>query len=329
MEQYGAECIAFVLSNTLQQNEQDGRFSKDNKIWAAEMVIAEEFRGLVVSSHPVVLNGFVDLFRQEVKELKVEHNIQKQEDRTEKKAATKVNICVDENDILAMAEKIKQNKVNDNRYKHQVDLFMQSKMKMHDVFVVAKTPNVLKLLGAKAETVVINQSDFRNAINAKDIVRRGHTSGHGISVSNMKKLSEQIRNPVLVCEGSLANSVVLVTELLDKDGKNIITPVYLDVRGRNCTVNRISTVYGKDNIISFLQSREIIAYNKEKTDRLFTVISANSLISTSAICFDNSIAYTTANVKTLGQKNVFESSPVEDGVNAQYENDEYENTKSR
>jgi len=60
-------------------------------------------------------------------------------------------------------------------------------------------------------------------------------------------------------------------------------------------------VYGKDNIKNYLEkaaSRDnIIAYNKEKTDKLFTVISANSPISASAICFDNSISYTTENVK--------------------------------
>ena len=74
-EQYGSERIAFVLANTLQQESWDGRFSRDNKAWAAEFSIPENIvRGtdmnseLIVSSHPAVLDGFIDMFRSEVLE---------------------------------------------------------------------------------------------------------------------------------------------------------------------------------------------------------------------------------------------------------------------
>ena len=74
-EKYGSERIAFVLANTLQQESWDGRFSRDNKEWAAEFPIPENIvRGmdmnseLIVSSHPAVLDGFIDMFRSEVLE---------------------------------------------------------------------------------------------------------------------------------------------------------------------------------------------------------------------------------------------------------------------
>ena len=74
-EQYGSERIAFVLANTLQQESWDGRFSRDNKAWASEFQIPENIvRGmdmnseLIVSSHPAVLDGFIDMFRSEVLE---------------------------------------------------------------------------------------------------------------------------------------------------------------------------------------------------------------------------------------------------------------------
>ena len=74
-EQYGSERIAFVLANTLQQESWDGRFSMDNKAWASEFSIPENIvRGtdmnleLVISSHPAVLDGFIDMFRSEVLE---------------------------------------------------------------------------------------------------------------------------------------------------------------------------------------------------------------------------------------------------------------------
>ena len=74
-EQYGSDRIAFVLANTLQQESWDGRFSRDNKAWAAEFYIPENLvhgidvnRELIVSSHPAVLDGFIDMFRKEVLE---------------------------------------------------------------------------------------------------------------------------------------------------------------------------------------------------------------------------------------------------------------------
>lgn len=79
MEKYGSERIAFVLANTIQQEAWDGRFSRDNKAWASEFPIPENMangidlnRELIVSSHPAVLDGFVDMFRKEVMELEKE-----------------------------------------------------------------------------------------------------------------------------------------------------------------------------------------------------------------------------------------------------------------
>lgn len=96
-EQYGSERMAFVLASTIQQESWDGRFSVDNKAWASEFYIPENIvhgidmnRELIVSSHPAVLDGFIDMFRSEVLEKEKElsagqeeitsgHNVQKLE----------------------------------------------------------------------------------------------------------------------------------------------------------------------------------------------------------------------------------------------------------
>lgn len=89
LEQFGAERAAYVLANTIQQKSWDGRFSKNNKEWAASIMMAEDMntRGedrrsaFVVDSHPAVLDGFTDLFREELRELEKEHDgIEKTED---------------------------------------------------------------------------------------------------------------------------------------------------------------------------------------------------------------------------------------------------------
>ena len=73
IEQYGFRRTAWVLSNTLQQKEWDGRFSPQNKEWARKTFIPEEGRrtDYLVESHPAVLNGFVSQFREKLQALKL------------------------------------------------------------------------------------------------------------------------------------------------------------------------------------------------------------------------------------------------------------------
>ncbi len=85
-EQYGSERMAFVLANTLQQEAWDERFSRDNKAWASEFPISENIvhgmdmnSELIVSSHPAVLDGFIDMFRREVLEQEKQEQVEQPE----------------------------------------------------------------------------------------------------------------------------------------------------------------------------------------------------------------------------------------------------------
>lgn len=70
---YGFKRVAWVLANTIQQKDWDGRFSQENKMWAKQTYIppdryefigCDHNRDLVVESHPAVLDGFVDQYRR-------------------------------------------------------------------------------------------------------------------------------------------------------------------------------------------------------------------------------------------------------------------------
>lgn len=79
LEAYGAERMSFVIASTIQELAWDGRISRDNKEWAAHYpvkgadILGERSYELAVGSHPAVLDGFIDLFRQELKEWEREH----------------------------------------------------------------------------------------------------------------------------------------------------------------------------------------------------------------------------------------------------------------
>ena len=68
IETYGMERVSMVLSNTVRLQDWDGRYSRRNKEWAKTIPNdnPETVRcGYALNSHPAVLDGFIDLVREE------------------------------------------------------------------------------------------------------------------------------------------------------------------------------------------------------------------------------------------------------------------------
>ena len=71
LSEFGSERVMFVLANTVQHKDWDGRFSRENKAWAAAFVIEPDVvMGMdlrvqfIVNSHPAVLDGFIRMARE-------------------------------------------------------------------------------------------------------------------------------------------------------------------------------------------------------------------------------------------------------------------------
>ena len=72
LEEYGYKRTEWVLATTLQELSWDGRFSRANKQWAARRYIPQDGRHnaeITVRSHPAILDGFVDLYREAYQKL--------------------------------------------------------------------------------------------------------------------------------------------------------------------------------------------------------------------------------------------------------------------
>ena len=72
LDEFGYKRTAFVLANTLQELSYDGRFSPANKTWSKGIYVPpdkEHNPTFVVTSHPAVLDGFVDLYQKEYQAL--------------------------------------------------------------------------------------------------------------------------------------------------------------------------------------------------------------------------------------------------------------------
>ena len=73
IDDYGFKRVGWVLANTIQLKSDDGRFSLYNKEWAGRTFIPPSDRNhdFVVGSHPAVLDGFVNEFREALAELQM------------------------------------------------------------------------------------------------------------------------------------------------------------------------------------------------------------------------------------------------------------------
>ena len=72
LEEYGYKRTEWVLAATLQELQWDGRFRPANKEWAAQHFIPKDERhntDITVRSHPAILDGFVNLYRQAYQKL--------------------------------------------------------------------------------------------------------------------------------------------------------------------------------------------------------------------------------------------------------------------
>ena len=76
IKEFGIDRTLFVLANTVQQLSWDGRFSRENKQWAASVDVPDDVSGgfdrrtqYIANSHPAVLDGFISQARQEAARL--------------------------------------------------------------------------------------------------------------------------------------------------------------------------------------------------------------------------------------------------------------------
>lgn len=231
-----------------------------------------------------------------------------------------ISELTDEENILKMAEKIQQNNQENKMFSEALDRFLdETKSPTNKPILIGDTPNALTVAGADAaKPLIIRPATIVKAMGNSETVFHGH----GLSKDIMKQLSSELRNPVLILKGSHDESLVAVTELDDKNNDKVIVPVELNSKDGRHEVNRITSAYGKENIANYLNTQvyikhNLIACNKEKADKMFQSLGLQLPPEETFISFDNSIAYSTANVK-YPEKNISELTQGEYAVDKSY-----------
>lgn len=200
-----------------------------------------------------------------------------------------------------VSEKTLQNMRENNDFAKEFSKYIEHKLNPSDILKIGTTPYALQISGAKSLPLNITQTTIENTMNPETVHIHGHTSGHDISAETIKKLPSLIRKPIMVLQDKNSPNLTAILDEKDKQGRNIICRVVLDKKEAQYTVNRISSMYGKRELAEFLTKafgeQRVVSMHKEKADELLHSIGCQSSKENSIISFDDSIAYTTANVK--------------------------------
>jgi hypothetical protein len=107
---------------------------------------------------------------------------------------------------------------------------------------VDATANVLKAIGVSSNDTVIKASLVNKA--TKDL--------HEVNLSTFNKLPSLIADPVMVfASATKNNSIVVFLEDTDTDGSPLIVVIHLDKRTGRAVVNKIASIYGKEDLNVF------------------------------------------------------------------------------
>lgn len=147
---------------------------------------------------------------------------------------------ISERDIFKPSEKEIQ------LFADTVDKWFAGEMKSDEHFRLGNTSTVLKQLGARDLPVIMSQ----------DVIVKMTGGKHSISLDEIKHLPEAIYDPIMVFDSAtVPNSFVLVTELTDKSGNSVVAALHLSKKQKRLLVNRVASVYGKNNIASFIETQ--------------------------------------------------------------------------
>lgn len=210
----------------------------------------------------------------------------------------KSTLEVDEDDILKLANCIQKNSAQDKLFVESLARFLNGEEIVNRPIVVGDTPNALVIAGAKDSLdLVISPRTIIKCMSEPE--EKYH--GHGLSREIMQQLPAELRNPLMVFKGSKEDSLVAITSLKDAENREIMIAVDLNSSNRHYEVNKVSSVYGRNNMQNYIKRQiengNLIAMNKKTANEMLQSLGLQSPPEETFISYDDSIAYTAQNVK--------------------------------
>ncbi|MDY7784280.1 LPD38 domain-containing protein [Aeromonas caviae] len=150
-------------------------------------------------------------------------------------------------------------------YRRQLGKMMASPKSGELVIEMGRTPLVLQAVGAPDLPLRITRDIVRKATNGVK---------HDVPMPVIEQLPELLHDPIAVFDSKTEQGAkTILIDARDASGRPIITAVHLNAKAGRIDINRIASVYGKDNSHRVLMSwveEGLLRYAKEKQNPLGT-----------------------------------------------------------
>lgn len=157
----------------------------------------------------------------------------------------------------------------------------------------------MKACGVKNLNVVINQSSIKKILSDN---KEKFPHAHNLSIQELKELPKQLQKPIMALKRSHENSVVFVTDIKDVNNNEILISVDVDTTGYKQNVNRVTSMYGKDNITNYLRIQldngNLIGYDKKRANQMLSTKGLQLPPATTFTDYINIISDSDKNVNT-------------------------------
>lgn len=146
-----------------------------------------------------------------------------------------------------------------DRYRADLARTMQSKRTITEPIRVGETPDVMVRFGAPKLDLYISKDTVLKATNGVK---------HAVPMPVIEQLPEHLSDPIAIFKSKSEGKVVLI-DALDENKNPVIVAIHMEQKGRRgLMVNRIASVYGKDNARQTLSTFEMEYLNESKNPEL-------------------------------------------------------------
>ena len=125
-------------------------------------------------------------------------------------------------------------------------------------------------------------------------------TGYGLTTQQLIYALDNIKKPLMIFKGSHKNSLIVVTDIKDNINLKIVVAIELNQKEGFQEINKVTSTYGRNDFVSYFNRQvvngNLLAINTKKVDDLLHSIEKKYLKKNTIINFDDSIAYTFANV---------------------------------
>ena len=173
---------------------------------------------------------------------------------------------------------------------------------------VMETPKILQDVGLPDLPILMTARHLRSIVQDNGNDKMNY---HGLGVETVKELPDKLANPIMILDSlTRDDSIVVVTESVDKENRPIIAAIMLEGKGyygdEEISANILTSTYGKDYFGNFIErniSAENVLYvNKEKSQELFKIPGLQFPRTLEKLDFDTSIRNSRAFVNSFQKK---------------------------